>query len=119
MNFYLQDLEIFLPDILSGQEEVDSFRSHSPDIKGPSRARANTALMMRQKMMKMKGEQDNVKVVLWKSPKDKDIHQELEQEELFPKKNIMTQETPISKLSQQLEQLGQEELNNPWQEYGM
>lgn len=70
-------------------------------------------------MMKMKGEQDNVKVVLWKSPKDKDIHQELEQEELFPKKNIMTQETPISKLSQQLEQLGQEELNNPWQEYGM
>ena len=69
--------------------------------------------------MKMKGEQDNVKVVLWKSPKDKDIHQELEQEELFPKKNIMTQETPISKLSQQLEQLGQEELNNPWQEYGM
>ena len=80
-----------MPDILSGQEEVDSFRSHSPDIKGPSRARANTALMMRQKMMKMKGDQDNVKVVNWKSP-PKDLDPELNQEELFPRKEILIPE---------------------------
>ena len=69
-------------------------------------------------MMKMKGDQDNVKVVNWKSP-PKDLDPELNQEELFPRKEILIPENPVSKLSQQLEQLSHDELNNPWQEYGM
>ena len=112
----LQDLEVFLPDILAGQEEVDSFRPHSPDIKGAPRARTNTALQMRQKIMK--GDQDQVKTVQWKCPPARE-RVDSESEELFPKKEIVFNKTPVSRLTQQLEQLNCDNLMNPWQEYGI
>ena len=100
---------------MAGQEEVESFRPHASDLKGPSRARANTALIMKQRMMK--GEQDQVKLVPWKSP-SKEINVQ-ESEELFPRMELKQRLNPVSRLAQQLEGIGIEGGTNPWQEYGV
>ena len=108
-------LEVFLPDILAGQEEVDSFRVHSPDFKGPSRSRTEPTLPKKQKYTK---DVDQVKVINWKSP----IKEagEAEMTDLFPKKCLLNKtDKVLSKLSQQLQALNTDDLDNPWKEYGM
>jgi len=110
-------LQSFLPDVLAGQEEVDTFRPHSPDMKWSSRPRANTALQLQQKMISK--EQEQAAVVHWKSP-NPDMEKEPEElAELFPKKDLKAK-APIkgvSLLTQQLESLSPEEHKNPWQEF--
>ena len=70
--------------------------------------------MMRQKMMK--GEQEQVKLVHWKTP-SKEINFE---EELFPRRDPQQKLSPVvSRLAQQLEGIGLEGRTSPWQEYGM
>jgi len=114
-----QGLQSFLPDVLAGQEEVDTFRSHSPDMKGSTRPRANTALQMQQKMLPK--EQQQGAVVQWKTPsQDKQVDSE-QLVELFPRKEVKadsSRKPNISLLAKQLESLSPNEQKNPWQEFG-
>lgn len=106
-------MEIFLPEILSGQEEVDSFRVHSPDLKVTSRSRTDTAAIKRNLKL-MRGDGEQAKIVNWKSP-TKETQSE---EELFPRKSLPKKTVNmVSKFSQQLalETVG----DNPWKEYGV
>ena len=100
---------------MAGQEEVESFRPHASDLKGPSRPRANTALNLKQRLIK--GEQDQVKLVPWKAP-SKEINVD-ESEELFPRMQPKQPLNTVSRLAQQLERIGMEGGTNPWQEYGV
>eukprot|EP00090_Calanus_glacialis_P016026 TRINITY_DN25140_c0_g1_i1.p1 TRINITY_DN25140_c0_g1~~TRINITY_DN25140_c0_g1_i1.p1 ORF type:complete len:510 (-),score=242.31 TRINITY_DN25140_c0_g1_i1:56-1585(-) len=113
-----QNLQSFLPEVLAGQEEVDTFRPHSPDMKGSSRPRANTALQLQQKMLPK--EQEHITTIHWKTPpkKSEDIIEQ--EEELFPRKQVKDEPTikmAVSLLTQQLESLTPGEEQNPWQQY--
>ena len=113
----LQNLELFLPDILAGQEEVDSFRQSSPDIKGHQRPRAPSTLQMRQKLLGR--EQDKGKVVAWRAPPPVPPDTAAA-EQLFPRKQVPREESAaVSRLAQQLEGLGHGDMDNPWQEFGV
>ena len=115
-------LEMFLPDVLAGQEELDGFRSQtrslrSPDIKPPPRQSVNSSVQQRQRAVR--AEQDNVTTVTWKSPPVAPSDGE-EGEELFPRKVLPGEPSQniVSLLSQELEDLSIESVSNPWQEYG-
>jgi len=111
-----QNLESFLPDVLAGQEELDSFRPDSPDLKSSSRPRANTAVFQLQQKLLPK-DQDQITTVQWKTPSKK-TGEDNDPEELFPKKEIKkASERTMSLLSQQLELLAPGEDQNPWQSY--
>jgi len=112
-----QNLQSFLPEVLAGQEEVDTFRPHSPDMKGSSRPRANTALQLQQKMLPK--EQEQVTTVHWKSPPKREEEVTEDMEELFPRKVLVdiSKKSTISLLSQQLESLTPGEEHNPWRQY--
>jgi len=113
-----QGLQSFLPEVLAGQEEVDTFRPHSPDMKGSSRPRANTALQLQQKMLPK--DQEQGAVVHWKTP-NQDKHKDPEQQaELFPRKEVNAESSvkmTVSLLAEQLESLSPGEQQNPWQEF--
>ena len=115
-------LEVFLPDVLAGQEELDGFRSQtrslrSPDIKPPPRQSVSSSVQQRQRTAR--AEQENVTTVLWKSPPVATTEEE-QAEPLFPRKVLPEQQSQkvISLLSQELEDLSIESVSNPWQEYG-
>jgi len=113
-----QNLQSFLPEVLAGQEEVDTFRPHSPDMKGSSRPRAYTVAELHQKMLPK--EQEQITTVHWKTPPKREEENIDDQEELFPRKELIAgpkAKTNMSLLSQQLESLTPSEEQNPWQQY--
>ena len=97
---------------------MDTFRPHSPDMKGSSRPRANTALQLQQKMLPK--EQEQITTIHWKTPPKKSEDSIEQEEELFPRKQVKaepTLKTAVSLLTQQLESLTPGEEQNPWQQY--
>ena len=112
-------LEAFLPDVLAGQEELDSFRSHtagSPDIRAPPRQSVNNSVQAHQRTVRP--DQDNVTTVQWRSPPAASDRTDDDGEEIFPKKIIPKPTHVTSQLSQELENMSIESVSNPWQEYG-
>ena len=112
-------LEAFLPDVLAGQEELDSFRSHtrSPDIRAPPRQSVSSSVQVQQRTVRT--DQDHVTTVQWRSPPPATENENEEMEELFPRKILSKpSEVVTSQLSQELENMSIESVSNPWQQYG-
>ena len=110
-----QGLTSYLPVVLAGEEEEDEQGRGSPDIKaGPGRREraATTALQLQQKLARdEKGAQG--RSVTWRAGE-----QSLEEEELFPKREVARAVPVVSLLAQRLESL-EPGAGAPWQQYSV